>query len=607
MAKPILLTSLALSLYTKGISAFPQYGRSQLEFDYVVVGSGPGGLTIASRLTEDPSVSVAVIEAGTWAEKGTGNQSQVPGYDYYYGGKGANETNPLADWGFLTTPQVGMNDQVVHYARGKSLGGSSNLNYMGYAHTCEGAFQMWADAVQDQSYTYDTTSKYYRKSMNFTGPNQELRLQNATVSYEPSEVATGGPLDVTFSTWAQSWSTWIAASMNKVGPPNTETFLNGKLNGSSWVPDTINPRNGHRESAATAFLEPYVNRPNLKVFDLTLGERIIFDANKTARGVEVTTGDRTYTISAKREVIVSGGTFQSPQLLQVSGVGPAELLKKHNITVIADRPGVGQGMNDHIFFGIAYRVNIETLSALKYGDADSRAIEQFNANGTGPLSNTASDYFAYEKLPQDIRQDFSPETLAELAKLPEDWPEMQYLTLGNYAGNFEHTTLGSPQDGYMYAELLTTLITPTSRGSVNISSPRMSDHPLINPNWLTTQHDIDLVIGGFKRVRQILESDVMANVTIGPEYYPGPSVQTDEQIHEQIKKSFDTMFHVSSTCKMGTSDDKDAVVDNHARVYGVNGLRVVDASAFPFLPPGLPQATVYMLAEKIADDIKAGN
>ncbi|KAI0180677.1 putative choline dehydrogenase [Hypoxylon sp. FL1284] len=494
---------------------------------------------------------------------------------------------------------------------------------MAYTHTARGALQMWADAVDDDAYAFDSAWNYYHKSMNFTPPNTELRLANATARWEPAEAAEGGPLDVSFPSWAQAWSTWIAESMDSLGIRNTDVFIDGVLNGSSWLTSTINPRNGHRESAATAFLTPYLGRPNLKVFDLTLAERIVFDANKTARGVHVSSANRTYTIGARREVIVSGGTFQSPQLLQVSGVGPAQLLARNNVTLVADRPGVGQGLNDHVFYGIAYRVNVETASARMYGDANAIAIEQFNANGTGSLASPGGDYVGFEKLPQDIRQDFSPSTLEELSSLPDDWPEMQYLTLPSYVGNFDSARTGSPNDGYMYATLLATLIAPSSRGSVNISSPRMSDHPLINPNWMTTQRDIDLVIGGFKRLRQILESPVMGNVTIGLEYYPGPNVTTDDQIHRQIQESFNTMYHASSTCRMGLSNDEYAVVDSHARVYGVRNrelissldvervintaiVRVVDASAFPFLPPGLPQSTIYMLAEKIADDIKNG-
>lgn len=447
---------------------------------------------------------------------------------------------------------------------------------MGYTHTAEGALQMWADEVGDKSYAYGASSHYYRKSMNFTAANTKSRPANVTTIEAPGTAAVGGPLDVTYSSWAQSFSTWVARSMIAVGIPSTNAFINGRLNGSSWLTSTLNPRNGHRESAATAYLEPVVGRPNLHIFDSTLGERILFDGNKVARGLQVTTAKRTYTLAARREVIVSGGAFQSPHLLLVSGVGPAELLREHGIKVVADRPGVGQNLQDHVFYGITYRVGVETASALQYGDAQALAVAEFNANGTGPLASPGGDFAGYEKLPQDLRASFAPATLEELADLPADWPEMQYLTLPTYVGDFQTVSTGSPQDGYMYATLLATLIAPSSRGNVSISSPRMADPPLINPNWMTTQRDVDLVIGGFKRLRQILTSPAMANVTIGPEYYPGAQVQTDDQIHRQIQDSFNTMYHASSSCKMGRPSDPNAVVDNHARVYGVRNCEFSD-------------------------------
>ncbi|KAJ5578597.1 GMC oxidoreductase [Penicillium hispanicum] len=607
MAAPRILAALALFAGLQSADAVPRSPPSTHTFDYVIVGAGAGGLTVASRLSENSSVSVAVVEAGTWSTSVTGNQSQVPADDFYYNGKAHNDTNPLVDWGFITTPQAGINNEAVHYTRGKSLGGCTNLNYMGYTQTTAGALQLWADTVGDPSYAYDQSSKYYRKSLNFTTANTELRLANATTQEEHGTIVTGGLLDVSYSTWAQSFSTWIAKAMDSVGILSTDAFINGRLNGSTWLTSTLNPTNGHRESSATAFLEPVKGRSNLKVFDNTLGERIIFDRNKVATGVQVTTANKTYTLHARREVIVSGGAFQSPQLLQVSGVGPADLLKKNNIPVVADRPGVGQNMSDHVFFGIAYRVNVQTASALTYGDAEAVAQAEFNANGTGPLASPGGDFAGYEKLPEDIRSTFHPDTLKELAELPDDWPEMQYLTLPTFVGDFQSASAGAPQDGYMYATLLATLIAPSSVGTISISSSKMSDHPLINPNWMTTQRDVDLIIGGFKRLRQILEAPNMKGVTIGPEYYPGSKVQTDDEIHSQIQTSFNTMYHAAASCRMGKASDPYAVVDNHARVYGVKNLRVVDISAFPLLPPGLPQATVYMFAEKIADDIKNGN
>ncbi|KAI5917193.1 putative choline dehydrogenase [Camillea tinctor] len=575
-------------------------------YDYVIIGGGAGGLTIASRLSEDRDVKVAIVEAGTWPEKVVGNETQVPGYDYYYSGKARNQTNPTIEWGFETTPQAGINNQVIHYSRGKALGGSTALNYMNYAFPSKGAFKMWAEAVGDDSFLYDNVVRYYHKSLNFV-PARDTRAANATPATSAQELSVGGPLDVTFSAYSQSWATWVVKAMAAVGIPRVDTFLNGNLMGSSWMPNTISGTTGFRETSAEAYLRPVIHRHNLHVYDLTLAERIIFDEQKRATGVQVTRGGENFTLKARREVIVSGGTFQSPQLLQVSGVGPAEILSQHKIPVIANRAGVGHGMQDHVLFAISYRVNLQTFTSLEYRDVLDRAVEQFNRDRTGLLASPGGDFFGFEKLPQDIRRGFAPDILDSLSSYPRDWPEVHFVAAPSYIGNEEYADEAVPHNGTMVASLLGTILVPASRGNVTISSSSMRDHPLINPNWLTEQQDTDVVVGAFKRLRQILQSPKLNKITIGDEYYPGPSVQTDEQILAQIKKSFNTMFHAASTCKMGKAHDRFAVVDNHARVYGVHNLRVVDASIFPFLTPCVPQATIYMVAEKIADDIKRGH
>lgn len=574
-------------------------------FDYVVVGGGTAGLVVANRLSANPSVRVAVIEAGTFYEIATGNASQIPIDDTLYNGKNPSDTGPI-DWDFTTTPQAGMNNQVVHFARGKTLGGCSALNYMAYARTTVGAFEKWADDVGDTSWTYENVSDFYYKSTNFTPPDESKRIANSTPEYDTSTLGTGGPLKVTFANYAQGWSTWIAKAMPQVGIPSINGFTSGKLMGSSWLVSTINHTTGDRDSSETAFLRPFLGRTNLVVYTDTLAERILFDG-QTAKGVQVSSGNNSYTISATKEVILSAGTFQSPQLLQVSGVGPADLLKEHGIDIVADRPGVGQGMNDHISFGISYRVNVQTDSALLYGHAMQEAIEEFDNEQNGLLSSPGGDFGGYEKLPLDIRSNFSKQALQQLSTFPADWPEIEWFTLPAYAGNAQAPGAATPQDGFQYATLLAIGVAPLSRGNISISSPSMHDQPLINPNWLTADTDIETAIGGFKRTRQILAAPVMKGVLIGPEYVPGPNVTTDDQILQYIRSVFNTLYHPSSTCKMGKRDDKLAVVDSRARVYGTKNLRVVDASAFPFLPPGLPQAAVYMLAEKISAYIINGD
>ena len=201
----------------------------------------------------------------------------------------------------------------------------------------------------------------------------------------------------------------------------------------------------------------------------------------------------------------------------------------------------------------------------------------------------------------------SPKLHLDLARLPLDWPELEYFTLPSWVGDFQDPTQGGPTDGYQYATLMAVNIAPMSRGSISISSASMKDQPLINLNWFTNQTDIEVVTAGFKRLRNIFESSAMRPITIGPEYYPGASVTSDAQIMQYIRRAFNTMYHAAASNKMGKPDDRYAVVDSKGRVYGTKKVRVVDASAFPFLPPGLPMGSVYMLAEKIADDIKSGS
>ncbi|KAL9602708.1 MAG: hypothetical protein Q9219_001698 [cf. Caloplaca sp. 3 TL-2023] len=562
---------------------------------------------MASRLTEQSNVTVAVVEAGTWAENVVGNLTEVPGYDFTFDVKAENATITAVDWGFLTTPQQGITGQpILRYPRGKALGGSTNLNAMAWGESSRGVFAKWADEVGDDSWQYDNVHKYYNKATNFTPPDLSTRWANATPTYDPALIVTGGPLDVSYGAYAYSWTTWLAVALDGIGIKNTNSFITGELNGSAWQQHTINHTTGFRASADRGYLRPFLHRPNLVVIDSTLGERVLFDADKRATGIEVTTANVTYTLNATREVIVSGGVFQSPQLLQVSGVGPAALLESHGIPVVADRPGVGQNLDDQILFGVSYRVNVPTLSTIGSPDYTAGDVELFNTNATGRLTSPGGEYVGYEKVPQELRSGFSPDTVKALDALPSDWPEIEYLTLPAFVGDFSGTP--PPEDGYDYATLIGTLLSQTSRGNVSISSARMSDPPLINPNWLTTQADIEVSVAMFKRLRQAWAVPALAaNLTIGEEYYPGPSVQTDAEIEALIRRTMTPVSHASATCKMGKEGDQMAVVDSHGKVFGVRNLRVVDASAFPFLPPGsAPQAAVYMLAEKIADDVKNG-
>ncbi|KAI0003891.1 glucose-methanol-choline oxidoreductase [Xylariaceae sp. FL0662B] len=579
-------------------------------YDYVVVGGGNAGLTLASRLVEQKAGSVAVIEAGTFYETGTGNITEVPGTASTWSGSSTQDWQPMADWGYITTPQAGADNKTMHYPRGKMLGGCSARNFLIYQRGTEGSYKMWADKVGDDSYAFESFLPYFEKSLNFTPPNQELRAKNATPDYDASVLGPGsraGPVSVTFPNWGYAFPTWATKAFSQIGILPRKGFLSGGLLGQAWAMFTIDATTMARSSSETAFLQHSLSDPNYYVYPLTLAKKVLFDDSKKATGVLVETGGFEYTISARKEVILSAGVFGSPQLLQVSGIGPAKLLNSLKIPVIADRPGVGRNMQDHIFFGIAHGVDVVTASSLGNPEFYAEQTRLFDEKAEGLLTSPASDMLGWEKLPNKTRSGLSNRTRSILATdYPADWPEIEYIAFSAYYSNGSVISRSDPQDGTAYATLGVALCTPQSRGSVTITSADARDKPDIDPGFLTDRADIEVVIGGFKRAREFWKSRALHGLLVGEESYPGLDVQTDAQIEAVIRRSFQTVYHGSCTCAMGKANDTDAVVDAQARVYGVKGLRVVDAAAFPLLPPGHPMATVYALAEKIACDI-SGN
>lgn len=435
----------------------------------------------------------------------------------------------------------------------------------------------------------------------------------------------GGPLQVSYPNYASSFSTYVLPAFSEIGIPTAPDFNSGDLLGAQYAAVTIDPYDATRSSSQTSFLRQAQNRSNLNVFDLTMAKKVIFDDNKRATGVEVDTGD---TIMARREVILSAGAFQSPQLLMVSGVGPAQMLRQFNIPVVADRPGVGQNMTDHIMFGPSYKITLETLGGiLQQPQRWLQELMNYFTQAQGPLTNPVVEFLGWEKAPRNM---ISPNASAILDALPDSWPDIEYMIAPGYVGDFSSLLMGAPLDGNNYGVILGAIVAPQSRGTVTISSADASMPPVINPNWLTHPVDQQVAVAAYKRTRAAFDSNAMrparmpaaggsnssavssgsANSTgagMEPETYPGPNVQTDAQILNAIMGSYQTVYHASCTCRMGKLDDPNAVVDTHGRVIGVQGLRVVDASAFALLPPGHPQSMVYALAEKIADGMKSGN
>lgn len=471
--------------------------------------------------------------------------------------------------------------------------------------------QKWADEVGDQSYTWEQFLPYYKKSCNYTAANQAL-FTNATNKENPSHFdPAGGPLHVSFSNFVDPFGTWAQKGFAHVGMNITDGLNGGSLMGSAYATLTIDPRNAYRSSSEASFLQAALQNGTAPVvYKNSFAQRLLFNGT-TASGVMVTTAGPygipaiNYTLSARKEVIVSAGVFQSPQLLMVSGVGPKALLSQFDIPVVSDLPGVGQNMWDHILWGTDYRVNVNTASAaLNSAVLAAKGVAAYQQNASGPLSVFGAGYYGWEDLPEPYRSNLSASSITTLeTTFPPDWPELEWLPVSAYLGYQRNRQKEDPKDGHNYATINTGLVSPLSRGNVSISSSSMLDPPIINPNWLTDPTDQALAIQSLHRQREIWRYLATQGLTDGIEALPGLNVTSDADILTYIKASLIQIYHAAATCKMGAANDSMAVLDSRARVYGVQNLRVVDASSFPFLTPGHPMATIYALAEKIAADI----
>ncbi|KAK8121264.1 hypothetical protein PG999_005384 [Apiospora kogelbergensis] len=585
----------------------------QESFDYVVVGGGTGGNTIAYRLAE-AGFSVAVVERGLSYEVGKPIVGPAPLGDIIGVGSNPIDSIPTVDYGLVTEPQAGGDGRQIHYTQGKCLGGSSALNFLIYHRPDKGSMKTWADAVGDESYEFDALLPYFEKSITFTPPNNKVRPANATPVYHESDFVPAdkdnAPLQVSYANWSPSWSSWAAKGFEALGFKVTGAFNQGTLSGYHYSQVTIKPKDQVRSTSADFIYhaKDKGTKGKLTVYLATRGKKILFDANNKATGVEVGIDLLpSYVLKAKKEVIVSAGSIHSPQLLMLSGIGPAAHLAQHGIKVIADRPGVGQNFTDHVLFGPSYEVKIDTLNKV-IGDPVvlAAAIAEYALTQTGPLTSNVAEFLSWERVPASAN--LSQATRDALNSKAPSWPHIEYFSAAGFIGPFNIPFLDQPKDGKMYSSVLGALVAPFSRGNVSLSSSSPYSAPKVNPNWMTDKADQELAIAIYHRLRVLYETEPIKSVRANTaEYWPGlDKVQTDEQILAHVHKTLMAVYHASCTNRMGRRDDPTAVVDSLARVIGVSGVRVVDASAFALLPPGHPQSVVYALAEKIADAIIKG-
>ena len=425
-----------------------------------------------------------------------------------------------------------------------------------------------------------------------------------------SYLPNGGPLQVSFANFVSPLATWMKIAWQSLGVKPASGFTNGTLNGVQYMTLNINPIDMHRSDAESAMFEASRNRTNLVVFAYTQATQVMFDSNKVATGVMASDiNNQTFKIQAVKEVISCAGVFRSPQLLMVSGIGPAATLNNFSIPVIADRPGVGQNLQDQSFVGITYQVNFNTTSQIFNTQFSDYVNNTLFPQGLGVLTD-ALDLAIFEGVPPAFNSSLSASTQQAIAQLPSDWPVFQYLPVNSDLLIFR-TVESKPPIGTTlspnYGSLACSISAPLSRGSVTLRSANNTDLPVVDIGYLNDERDVELLTLAFKRGRQAWTRPEIKEALIGKEYWPGYDLvpdNDDEAIRNHVTSQVMPIWEATASCAMGKANDTNAVVDSRARVIGVSGLRVVDASAFPFNMPGHPGATVFGLAERVADWMK---
>ncbi|MCR5881694.1 choline dehydrogenase [Rhizobacter sp. J219] len=528
-----------------------------LQADYIIVGGGSAGCVLAARLTEDPEVQVILLESGG-------------------DGRGALIETPLAlvamlptrinNWAFSTEPQPGLNGRRGYQPRGRTLGGSSAINAMVYMRGHRSDYDRWAD-LGNEGWSYDEVLPYFRRA------EHNERLDNG---YH----GQGGPLNVADSRTDNPFHQVFRQAARQAGYPLNDDFNGAEQEGLGSF--QLTQKNGERWSAARAYLHPALGRPNLTVITGAHAQRIVF-SDKRARGVEFTRGQGSSTTYAQaaREVIVCAGTFQSPQLLMVSGVGDTAALAARGVDLVHHLPGVGQNLQDHLDFIFGFRVPTLDLMGLSPGGA-LRAVSEFGRyrrERRGLLTSNFAECGGFLKL--------SPRSSA---------PDVQLTFVTAIVE--DHARKIHARHGL---SCHVCLLRPKSRGSVGLNGPTMDTPPRIDPRFFAEADDLDRMVEGFKLTRRLFETPAFAS-RITRDLFTR-HVKTDEQIREVLRQRSDTMYHPVGTCKMGV--DAMAVVDPELRVRGVKGLRVVDASVMPNIVGGNTSAPTIMIAEKAADLIRA--
>jgi choline dehydrogenase len=527
----------------------PGNGAGSDEFDVVVVGAGSAGCAVAGRLTEDPSLTVLLLEAG-----GSDDvlEVHVPAGCY-------KVWRTRRDWNYTTEPQPGLDGRKLFWPRGKLLGGSSSINAMIYMRGAKADYDEWAELTGDPSWSYDNVLPVFRRMED-----------NARGADEYHGV--GGPLRVEDLRSPHPWTRAVVQSAVAAGYPRNDDFNGAAQEGVGQY--QVTQKRGRRWSAADAYLHPAMQRPNLTVRTGALTTRVLIEGGR-ATGVEYRSGGRVHTARARREVVLSGGAINTPQLLLLSGIGPADHLREVGVDVVHDLPGVGGGLQDHPLVPVVS--NVRSGTSLRLAESPV-SLALWKAMGRGPLtSNLAESGLFTRSSPElsepDLQFHFLPVKFWKQAEIDPDAEAFSTLVV---------------------------LVRVHSRGSVRLRSADPTWAPAIDAGYLTDSRDLDALVSGVEKAREIASHAPLASV-LDSEWSPGAAVQGRDALRATVKDTLESLYHPVSSCRMGT--DEQAVLDSQLRVRGIDGLRVADASAMPTLVRGNTNAPTILIGERAADFI----
>ena len=527
------------------------------EVDFIVVGGGSGGCAVASRLSEDAATSVALLEAGA---KNDNWVVTTPGaMILMVGGKENN-------WAFDTVPQKGLNGRIGYQPRGKGLGGSSAINAMVYIRGHKWDYDHWA-SLGNTGWGYADVLPYFKKSENNTELDGEYH-------------GKGGPLNVTRLQSDNPVQDMFLQGARELQLPIRDDFNGAEQEGLGIY--QVTQKNGERWSAARGYIHPVMDkRSNLQVKTAAYATRILFDG-KRAVGVEYTQGNEKKQLRARREVILSSGAFQSPQLMLLSGVGDAAELQKLGIASVHNLPGVGKNLQDHPDFVFGFASDAPYFAGLSFGGIARifKGIAQYRRERRGPMTSNVAECGGFLKTRPDLSV-----------------PDIQlHFCMAMIEDHGRKRRWGTGFSCHVC------VLRPKSRGSVWLASADPTKPPAIDPNFLGEQDDLETMVAGFKMTRRLMETPAIKALQKTDHFTA--DVRTDNDIRNVLRQRVDTVYHPVGTCKMGVNDAM-AVVDPKLKVHGVQGLRVADASIMPTLIGGNTNAPSIMIGEKCADMIKS--